>query len=625
MVSEREPLWKRGKNFVDYTVELGLDEHVQLPWWYPFPYEAENFDDEQTRVLKKFFTNTDRPIFAIKNLPQEVVGAMFSRYSRSGKSVRRVFLDEFWGSPDLALLNIEEHLREEDVDEEELRKALERTRTFYKTVLAEFGDDSVIQMGSVHIAFEYVSQIAAKSIEDGRVASSYIERSTRYEDFGRKVGGHYLYIEEPTIMSEAPSELRDEFIEWNNALFDAYVEHLPTAIEFFRGKYPIEDQLFEVEKGRPPVPYADVNDERNRRIIQRAYDRALKAKAFDTIRVFLPTTTVTNLGAHFSGQAAESAVHKLMSSPYAEVQLVGTLALQELLKVSPNFLQNTTSYGFQMRDHLRGIRRQQREVADSVIDAIPEIEDPKEVQLVRWDPDADVQVAAQILYDGQARQHKSKSSILTWARFIKDEDQRLEPRIGFSKRLVQLILRSMPDRRFPLNRRHKLPRAFEHANVEVEYNADFGIFRDLQRNRLSLTERQLLSAEEVFVPQEMREPGMESVLDSYLKLAQWTKTLNSRVAKLPGRGEYAAEYVTILGNKLRFNILANLRQWVFFTELRTIPGGHPTYRTAMQETVRQILSAMPWMESLFTHVDWKEDYGLGRLRAELKTQRTLDG
>ena len=53
--------------------------------------------DEQT-ALAPFFTNLDRSVFGLK-LPQEVAGALFSRYSRSTKSLRRTFLDEFLGDP----------------------------------------------------------------------------------------------------------------------------------------------------------------------------------------------------------------------------------------------------------------------------------------------------------------------------------------------------------------------------------------------------------------------------------------------------------------------------------------------------------------------------------------------
>lgn len=607
----------------DFHSQPGIDGEVQIfPYVCAFPYEAEQFTGDEKKILLRHFTNVDGSIFAIKGLPQEVVGAMFSRYSRSAKGVRRVFLDEFMTSPALAQQHVAEYLEEQGVDEEELKAALQRTNVFYRQVFAEYGDKSVIQMGVVHIAFEGVSQIAAKAIEDQRVASAYIERSTRYVPFDQKtVGGHWLYMEEQDIMLTAPEDVKREYLRWNDSLFEAYSKHIPTAVEHFRKKYPIEEQVFDIGDGRF-VHLADVTDDKNRGIVTRAYDRALRAKALDTVRVFLPTTTVTSLGAVWSGQSAENAVYKLMSSPYREVRLIGISALQEMLKVIPNFLQNVPRHGPQMRRYLKDVREAQEQVADSVVDEIKEVEDAKDVQLVGFERDTDILLAAQILYDGQGRVHRSKEAVLKWAHWVKEEDRRLYPGLSYSPRLAEIILRSVPDRK-ALTREHKLPRAFESAYAEVEYYCDFGIFRDLQRNRLSLTERQQLSADEVFVPREMKEPGMEEVLADYLELAGWTRGLNNKVAQLGSQYERAAEYITILGNKLRFNIKANIRQWVFFSELRTIPGGHPTYRNAVQESVRQILDIFPFMKPLFTHVDWTEDYGLGRLRAEVKTQQRL--
>jgi hypothetical protein len=84
-----------------------------------------------------------------------------------------------------------------------------------------------------------------------------------------------------------------------------------------------------------------------------------------------------------------------------------------------------------------------------------------------------------------------------------------------------------------------------------------------------------------------------------------------------------SEYITILGNILRFNVRANIRQWIFFAELRTIAGGHPSYRDCMQKAVRLIIRKLPYLESLFAKVDWTPDYGLGRLKAEVFTQEAL--
>ena len=55
----------------------------------------DTFTDAETRALAPYFTNTDRPVFALTNLPETVKGALFARYSRSAKSLRRLFLDEF--------------------------------------------------------------------------------------------------------------------------------------------------------------------------------------------------------------------------------------------------------------------------------------------------------------------------------------------------------------------------------------------------------------------------------------------------------------------------------------------------------------------------------------------------
>src|SRR4030043_324034 len=156
----------------DVRRAVSFIDKIDIPEKFPFPYKPEPFTSKEKSILSQFFTNYDKPIYAIYNLPQEVVGAMFSRYSRTSKSVRRLFLDEFW-SP--------EGFPEKSANLNEIEKAKKRTKDFYRKVFAEFGDDSVIQMGSVHVAFEYVSQlIGAKGVEDQRIGAAYIEKSTRY-------------------------------------------------------------------------------------------------------------------------------------------------------------------------------------------------------------------------------------------------------------------------------------------------------------------------------------------------------------------------------------------------------------------------------------------------------------
>ena len=131
----------------------------------PAPAVAiDTFTPEETRALDPYFTNTDRPVFALKNLPETVKGALFARYSRSAKSLRRLFLDEFLGQVGGgggATADV----------------GSERAAKLYARVLGEFGDDSVAQLGSAHLACEGVSNVLTKVLEWGRLMA-YLEQST---------------------------------------------------------------------------------------------------------------------------------------------------------------------------------------------------------------------------------------------------------------------------------------------------------------------------------------------------------------------------------------------------------------------------------------------------------------
>src|SRR5436189_2832137 len=143
------------------------------------PAPNDPFTPDETRALAPYFTNTDRTVFALTNLPDTVKGALFSRYSRSAKSLRRLFLDEFLGE-----------LRGAAVAESQVGVAC--AEKLYAKVFAEYGDDSVAQLGGVHLACEGVSNILTKVIEWGRLMA-YLEQSTRYVPYTDKPGGRWKY------------------------------------------------------------------------------------------------------------------------------------------------------------------------------------------------------------------------------------------------------------------------------------------------------------------------------------------------------------------------------------------------------------------------------------------------
>ena len=75
----------------------------------------------------------------------------------------------------------------------------DRAREFFQRVLADYGDDSVAQLGGAHVAIEGVSNVLTKVIEWGRLAS-YLEQSTRYIAYDSRLGGRFRYLRDPDIL-----------------------------------------------------------------------------------------------------------------------------------------------------------------------------------------------------------------------------------------------------------------------------------------------------------------------------------------------------------------------------------------------------------------------------------------
>ena len=129
-------------------------------------YPIETFTDAERAALAPHFTNLDRPVFALTNLPETVKGALFARYSRYGGTLRRLYLDEF-------AADAPEGSRPFDGAEGE------RAAQLYERIFLGYGDDSVAQLGGAHLACEWVSNVLTKVLQRGRLAA-YLEQSTRY-------------------------------------------------------------------------------------------------------------------------------------------------------------------------------------------------------------------------------------------------------------------------------------------------------------------------------------------------------------------------------------------------------------------------------------------------------------
>src|ERR1041385_1011361 len=186
-------------------------------------YAAERFTPEEAATLRPYFTNLDGPVCALVNLPEVVKGALFARYSRSPKSLRRLFLDEFVGDLDLTGdLTVDASI------------GLTRAEELYDRVFLEYGDDSVAQLGGVHLACEQASNLLTKVLEWGRLMA-YLEQSTRYIPYDNRLGGRYRYYRDPEIRGSA---LGTRYVGDLDRLFDIYADALPSMQDWARARYP---------------------------------------------------------------------------------------------------------------------------------------------------------------------------------------------------------------------------------------------------------------------------------------------------------------------------------------------------------------------------------------------------
>lgn len=408
------------------------------------------FSPGEAALLSRYFTNLDRPVFALRNLPEVVKGALFSRYSRTEKSLRRVLLEEFINDPASGFEAIAGAAPA--VDD---MVAVRRAEEFYERVLVGYGDDSVAELAGAHVAVERVSTIAAKALEDSRIGISPLEKSTRYVRFDRPgPDGRRLYHRGPELAHPDYEPAAD-------ALFDAYSSLLEPLTSAIRERFPIEPEETD-----------------------RAWKSATRAKALDLLRGLLPAGTLTNLGLFGNGRAFEYLITKLAASELPECQTFAIDLHRELAEVIPSFVKRALDerYGRPAADRLVQMRAAMQKTARRTgTPAQPG------VRLISHDPDAERKVVQAALYPyGDAPLE---------APTVADTDAILEALLG--------------DR---ANRRQRAPRALERAQYEFEIVANFAAYRDLHRHRMLTQDRQLLGTSLGYdTPPGLVELGMDGV------------------------------------------------------------------------------------------------------------------
>ena len=411
-------------------------------------YPLEQFTEEEQARLAPHFTNLDRPVFALVNLPETVKGALFARYSRYAGTLRRLFLDEFAESlPEIPVVDLSEG---------------ERAAKLYETIFLGYGDDSVAQLGGAHIACEWTSNLLTKILQRPRLAA-YLEQSTRYIAYDSQLDGFgYRYHRDPRFGTAYEAAMDD--------LFRAYTGLL-------EGVSAWVDERFPAAEGESPA----------------AHRRAVRAKALDLVRGILPAASLSHVGIYATGQTYEQLVLHLLAHPLVEARAYGEMLLAELEAVMPSFVARVPrpDRGGRWIEYLRERGDAAAGVAARLgLGAATEEVGAPSVRLLRAHG-SEEELLASLLYEASAV--GEEQALSTVARLSPEERTALVGDLVATRE----------------NRRHRPGRGFETLTYRFEIVSDYGAFRDLQRHRLLTCQWQRLSPDlGADVPHEVEESGL---------------------------------------------------------------------------------------------------------------------
>jgi thymidylate synthase ThyX len=530
-----------------------------------FPYVEETFTTEEEAVLRRYVTNLDQPVFALVNLPEVVKGALFARYSRSPKSLRRLFLDEFVDDLDIS--------GDATID---ATIGLRRAEDLYERVFFEYGDDSVAQLGGVHLACEQSSNVLTKVLERGRLMA-YLEQSTRYIGYDNRLpSGHYRYYRPPEILD---SPLGARYVGEMDRMFDTYAELLPRVQTWIAARHP-----------RQPGDSDFV------------HRQAVRAKALDALRGLLPAASLSNVGIYGTGQSYELLLLRMRSHPLPEARHYAAMMLTELRKVIPSFLQRVdlAERGGEWSAYLATTRDDTARIVEQLWpDTEVAVEgEPSEVALLDFDPEGEDKVLAAVCFPHTAF---SEREALRRVRNLPSDDR------------VAILQAYVGERK---NRRHRPGRAFERTDYRFEIVTDYGAFRDLQRHRLLTVDWQPLSTTLGFDVPEIVEEAGEAV--AFTDSIERSQELHRALAT-----DFAAQasYAVALAFRIRYVMQMNAREAIHLIELRSGPQGHPAYRRVAQQMHRAVdqIAGHHAIAAAMSHVDFGSTE-LERLESERRAE-----
>jgi thymidylate synthase ThyX len=489
-------------------------------------------------------------VYAIFGAEPEVQAYAMAKYSRSSLSMR------------------------ESLKEISTQKAEKFLNTFY----FQYGHRSIADLAHIALAIEKLSILAAIVIADEQRWDGQ-ERSTRYQDFRKS--GYYI----PDFASDATA--RQLYTKTIDGLFAQYES--------------LSESMFRYLADTTPKPLE---------MKQEAYDRTLKARAFDISRYLLPLAANTSLGEIVNARTLEIQVSHLLSHSHAEVRHLGGLLKQaatsaaynvnhesyralvdeihdlspelagrvekELLKevrVSPTLVKYADPNTYEIET-----RRELRQIAAELLKEAP-VEPARTVELLDDDP-LEIELASTLLYE---HCHYSYRQI------------RQEVEAADEARRREIIDAGLRHR----GRHDEMARGFRVGQqFRFDILMDIGGFRDMHRHRRCIQIEQGFTTRHGYdIPDQLEPAGALSQYKAAMESAS-SAVVQIEKGSSPECGE-SAQYAIPLGFRKRTLFKMDFAEAVYISELRTGPAGHFSYRNAAYAMFEEVKKKYPALAGYF--------------------------
>ncbi len=509
--------------------------------------------DSQKHTPEPKLSQSPTEVYAIHGAEPEVLAYAMAKYSRSSLTMR------------------------ESLTEISSQRAEQFLNTFY----FQYGHRSIADLAHIPFAVERLSLLAAITLVDETRWDGQ-ERSTRYQDF-RRSGWHTPHLE---------GHHRTAYTRAAEGLFAAYNE--------------LSAGMFEALKGVIARP-EEMKPE--------AYDRTLKARAFDVARYLLPLATNTSLGQIVNARTLETQVSRLLSSPFAEIRELGvklrTAAtepawnvlrdkLEELagegvvnaeataqilnelmppVRTAPTLLKHAEANGYQIIS-----RRELAQAAQELMRGV-EIYPAPIVDLLDDEEHLEVELVTSLLYPNCHYSYRQ----LRGAVGALSETRRNELlRLGTAHR----------------GKHDELLRSFHSGHgFRFDILMDIGGFRDMHRHRRCVQLMQQFS--DLHGYDEPVCPGQPSLAEAGLDAAYTTAIESAytayRALRDSGQPEAAqsAQYLLPLATRCRTMFKMDFAEALYIAELRSTVAGHFSYRRVAWEMYQAIARRHPALASMF--------------------------